>query len=294
MKNIKQESGTSTSNQRDEDNKQSAQRPIAVFAAEIMAKFKPPGFPFAELTTYLYGWKKSSNFVLSGENSSAVSDLALAFGENFATHAGPVIWIGCHSEISTIYERLLSRDARVERKGDATYSLLDDSGKIALTRAAMRIDTLPLNLIDIDQYSDEKSVQEFLNDVQSSAPTLILIEPELFIELKTDQIQFTDRRTNLFELLDWLNETNPDNRILWHLPLSSKSARTEIETPSIDDLVETTLVKNSDVVMFVQSQKSDTPIDAELIIVKNKFGSLGAIPLQYDQKYSTWLERTVN
>jgi len=35
-------------------------------------------------------------------------------------------------------------------------------------------------------------------------------------------------------------------------------------------------------------------IDAELVIVKNKFGSLGTIPMQYDQTISTWLERTTH
>jgi len=46
--------------------------------------------------------------------------------------------------------------------------------------------------------------------------------------------------------------------------------------------------------MFVQCQDSEIPVHAELIIVKNKFGSLGCIPMHYDQTFSTWLERTLH
>ncbi len=265
-------------------------QPIGRLSAEWLSKFKPPAFPFPELTTYLYGWKKSSNFVLSGENSNAVSDLALAFGENFATHAGPVIWIGCHSEIITIDARLQSREARVKRKGPATYSLLDDAGKIALTRAAMRIDTLPLYAFDIDQGIDGEFLEELEENIQSDLPTLIIVEQALFEDLN----QSVARLENLFQMLDRLKETNPDNRILWQLPLAKKSGNGESSMPCLDDLNEPRLVENADVVMFIQCQDSEIPVHAELVIVKNKFGSLGSIPMTYDQTISTWLERTIH
>jgi len=288
MKNINKED--SIGSQHNEVNKQSAQRSIAVFAAEIMAKFKPPAFPFPELTIHLYGLKKSSNFILSGEHSDAVSDLALAFGDNFATHAGPVIWIGCHSEIITIDARLQSREARVERKGPATYSLLDDVGKIALTRAAMRIDTLPLFAFDIDQGIDGEFLEELEENIQSDLPTLIIVEQALFKDLN----QSVARLENLFQMLDRLKITNPDNRILWQLPLAKKSGNGESSMPCFGDLNELRLIENADVVMFVQCQDSEIPVHAELIIVKNKFGSLGCIPMHYDQTFSTWLERTLH
>lgn len=294
MKNIKSKYDMSTSNHHNEVNKQLTQRPFAVVAAEIMAKFKPPAFPFPELTNYLYGWKKSSNFILSGEHSNAVSDLALAFGEYFATHAGPVIWIGCHSEIITIDGRLQSREARVERKGPATYSLLDDAGKIALTQAAMRIDNLPLYVFDIDQDIDSEFLEELDEEIKTDAPTLIIVEPALFTESNLNPFQVPARRANLFQMIDLLQETNPDNRILWQLPLAKNSNNGESSMPSLDDLNEPRLVENADVVMFVQCPESATETNAELTIVQNKFGSLGTIAMTYDQKFSTWLERTIH
>jgi hypothetical protein len=271
-----------------EDQEHPAKRPFWMVAKDILAKFKPPAFGLPSLDRYIYGWKRGANIVVSGRLGMAASDLTLTLAEHFASHAGPVIWIGVNNDHRSITERLLLREACIERYDSSTVIFLDDAGRLALTAASDKLDTLRLEFCDIDDCGDEHMEQEFLTRVTSDLPTLIVVEPSAFGDSSLDPFEVLVRRKNVFRMVGELKQSNRDWRVLWQLPVAGDSADS---CPTILDLDEPTVTDAADVIMFAHRQPEQSALDAELVIVKNDFGSTTAtIPMQYDAAFSSWRE----
>lgn len=265
-------------------------KPIAVVAQEALAKFKPPTFGIPLIDQYLYGWKKHANVILSGMPGSGFSDLALTLAEKFASNDGPVIWIGVEADLRNICLRLVYREAGIEIFDVETVICLDDVGRQIVEQAHKRIIELPLDFCDIDQWDDPKLETEFLTAVTSDKPTLIVLEASVFDETGMDPLQVLVRRVNIFRLVESLKISNKNWRILWQVPVSqSFEPANEVEL-TVDHLDEPTVLADADVIMFAHVFRPGLTKCACLDIVKNKFGSIGKIPMDYDSWLSDWSE----
>lgn len=265
-------------------------RPFWMVARDILAKFKP-SFGLPSLDHHIYGWKRSANIIVAGRHGTGASSLALTLAENFASNIGPVIWIGCGDDLRPICERLIFRDAGLEIGNSHTVICLDDAGKQAANKAYLRIIELPIEFCNIDQCVDAALEQKFLAAVTSDKPSLIVVEPSVFDEAGLNPFEVLTRRCLLFRMISELKLSNPDWRVLWQLPVTSDEDLGDSQILTIDHLDEPTIVGSADVIMFTHfTADASSPTNAELIIVKNCFGSVGTIPLQYEAALSTWRE----
>ncbi|MFZ6862795.1 hypothetical protein ACO0K7_09180 [Undibacterium sp. Ji67W] len=266
-------------------------RPIWMLARDVAVKFGPPPFGVPSLDILLYGWKRHANIVLAGQPGAGASDLALTLAEKYATSVGPVIWIGVGDDLRSITQRLVLRDAGIAVPALAPSISLDGAEQQAVTVASGRIGALPIHYCDLDDACDEGAEQDFLVRVTSDVPTLIVVEPSVFDDETLDPFQLLVRRCNLFQLVESLKGSNTDWRVLWQVPMSVGADRT-IDTHSLDDLDEPAVTTGADVVMFTYRLADGTAAaDAEVIVVKNRFGSLATVQLRYDPALSSWSER---
>lgn len=266
-------------------------RPIWMLARDVAAKFKPPGFGLPSLDILLYGWKRHSNIVLAGQPGAGASDLALTLAEKYATKVGPVIWIGVDDDLRSITQRLVFRDAGIAVPASATSITLNDAEQQAVTVASGRIGALPIHYYDLDQACDEDSEQDFLVRVTSDAPTLIVVEPSVFDDSRLGTFEILVRRCNLFQLVENLKASNADWRVLWQVPVASGVDHSAC-MPTLGNLGEPEVTTGADVILFAHRQAEAVALtDAEVIVVKNRFGSLTTVQLRYDQPFSSWSER---
>lgn len=262
-------------------------RSIRAIAEEAIAHLIPPKTPFAELDLYLYGWKRHHEYIIAGRDTRVPRDLASTVAEHFAETAGKVVLIGEISSLSRTCTSMFFRRAEIPM-GPADSYAIEPAKREFLNRSIEEVFNLPIDLLDIDQCGDVAHDDQFITDVTSDQPLLIVVDPSTLEDTGEGPFVTLIRRVHLFRMIEELKKTNKNWRILWNLPLPHTLSTDWDAVPALDDLEEKEIVERASAIIFPHLQQiDDEPLKSTLVIAKNA-GSTGTIDVQYVPALAQW------
>lgn len=265
-------------------------RPMGTLAHEWLVNVLPHGrkFGLPSLDAYTYSWVPAANYVVAGSPCTGTASLILTLAENFANHGGHVIWIGITEDLARMCEQLTFKIAGLELASPGTRVQLDAIAQIKLAYAREQIGKLWIDFCNVEDCGDAEVELEFLASVSSFKPTLIVVDESIFDEATLDPFEVLVRHTHAMHMVDELRRTSPMSSVLWQVPVANSIDTNFDSAPTLRNLSQLTIVTMADVVIVTHV---DINAGAELVVLKNEFGSTGTIPLNYCHALSTWSER---
>lgn len=262
-------------------------RSIQAIAEEAIAHLIPPKTPFAELDSHVYGWKRHHEYIIAGRDTRVPRDLASTIAEHFAETSGKVVLIGEISSLSRTCTSMFFRRAEIPMGPVDSYAI-EPEKRAFLNRSMEEIFNLPIDLLDIDRCGDAVHDDQFITDVTSDRPLLIVVDPSTLEDTGEGPFVTLIRRVHLFHMIEELKKTNENWRILWNLPLPLKLSTDWDSVPSVDDLEEKEILERATAIIFPHLQQvDDEPLKSTLVIAKNS-GSTGTIDAQYVPALALW------
>lgn len=260
------------------------------------------GFMHLDLITQ--GFQKSDLIILAGRPSMGKTALSLTIALNVLKHARlPILLFSLEMSKEQILYRLLSMETQISAQKLRT-GYLNESDWIKLTKIIKLLAKLPFFIDDSSNLSSQ-DIQLKLKTIllQQEPPGLIIID---YLQLMHDSEKNTKNRT---EELSKITRNLKNIAREYNIPiiaLSQLSRNVENrpkQRPVLSDLRESgSIEQDADLVlMLTQKELLNTKVpestavkEIDLIIAKHRNGPVGIVSLEFDKKYTKFLNKDIS
>lgn len=260
------------------------------------------GFMHLDLITQ--GFQKSDLIILAGRPSMGKTALSLTIALNVLKHARlPILLFSLEMSKEQILYRLLSMETQISAQKLRT-GYLNESDWIKLTKIIKLLAKLPFFIDDSSNLSSQ-DIQLKLKTIllQQEPPGLIIID---YLQLMHDSEKNTKNRT---EELSKITRNLKNIAREYNIPiiaLSQLSRNVENrpkQRPVLSDLRESgSIEQDADLVlMLTQKEILNTKVpentavkEIDLIIAKHRNGPVGIVSLEFDKKYTKFLNKDIS
>lgn len=260
------------------------------------------GFMHLDLITQ--GFQKSDLIILAGRPSMGKTALSLTIALNVLKHARlPILLFSLEMSKEQILYRLLSMETQISAQKLRT-GYLNESDWIKLTKIIKLLAKLPFFIDDSSNLSSQ-DIQLKLKTIllQQEPPGLIIID---YLQLMHDSEKNTINRT---EELSKITRNLKNIAREYNIPiiaLSQLSRNVENrpkQRPVLSDLRESgSIEQDADLVlMLTQKELLNTKVpestavkEIDLIIAKHRNGPVGIVSLEFDKKYTKFLNKDIS
>lgn len=268
---------------------------IPGFIADLEARYRRKGAlsgietGYSTLNTMTDGWQTGEMIVIGARPSVGKTALAL----NFAMHAlkagKRVGFFSCEMGKNQITARLISCRTRIDMPRIRS-GLLSKSDYSEMTQAMTRLQTAPLFIDDTPNIG--------LDALRSGARTMKRREKIdiLFIDY-LGLVTHPDRRMQRWEQIGEISRTLKGLARELCIPviaLSQLTRDSEGKEPTLSNLRDSgSIEQDADVIGFLHTatREGPDPLPVDLIIAKNRNGSVGRVHLNFYRQYQRFTER---
>lgn len=252
---------------------------------------------FKELDNLLSGFQKSDLIILAARPSVGKTSIALDFVRHAAVGTKvPVAFFSLEMSKEQLVDRLVSAESRVDAWKLRTGTKLYDSDWSLLQESLARLSGAPI-FIDDEPGITAVAMRSKLRRMSSRAPIGLVI---------VDYLQLMNSVKNYDSMVNQVTEISRSLKGIakeFNVPVIalsqlSRAVESRGGKPKLSDLRDSgSIEQDADVVMFIHredrtksaSERTDGPIEAEILIEKHRNGPTGGIKLHFDDKKTTFV-----
>jgi replicative DNA helicase len=252
---------------------------------------------FKDLDTMLSGWQSSDLIILAARPSVGKTSLSLDFARHAAVHAKKgVAYFTLEMAKEQIIDRLVSAESRVDSWKLRTGAKLHDNEWGMLQGSLDRLSAAPL-FIDDEPAITTLALRSKLRRMVARHPIELVI---------VDYLQLMNSVKNYDNMVNQVGEISKNLKAVakeFKVPVIalsqlSRAVETRGGKPKLSDLRDSgSIEQDADVVIFIHredrtksaSERTEGPIEAELLIEKHRNGATGVVRLHFDDKKASYV-----
>jgi replicative DNA helicase len=252
---------------------------------------------FKELDNLLSGWQKSDLIILAARPSVGKTSISLDFVRHAAIGAKiPVAFFSLEMSKEQLVDRLVSAESRVDAWKLRTGTKLYDNDWALLQESLARLSNAPI-FIDDEPGITPVAMRSKLRRMSSRAPIgLVIVD---YLQLMNSVKNYDSMVNQVTEISRALKGIAKEFNVpVIALSQLSRAVESRGGKPKLSDLRDSgSIEQDADVVMFIHredrtksaSERTDGPIEAEILIEKHRNGPTGGIKLHFDDKKTTFI-----
>jgi replicative DNA helicase len=252
---------------------------------------------FKDLNNLLSGFQKSDLIILAARPSVGKTSLALNFIRHAAVNNGTAVaFFSLEMSKEQLVDRLVSAQSRVDSWKLRTGSKLQDSDWESLQASLNQLSAAPIFIDDEAAISPIK-IRSKLRRMNMRKPIELVVVD--YLQLMSANRQYDNMVNQVTEISRALKGIAKEFNVpVIALSQLSRAVEARGGKPKLSDLRDSgSIEQDADVVMFIHredrsksvSDRTDGPIEAEILIEKHRNGPTGYVKLHFDDKKTTFV-----
>jgi replicative DNA helicase len=252
---------------------------------------------FKDLDNMLSGWQQSDLIILAARPSVGKTSLSLDFARHASVNAKKgVAYFSLEMSKEQVIDRLVSAESRVNSWKLRTGAKLQDNEWGMLQGSLDRLSAAPL-FIDDEPSITTLGLRSKLRRIIARHPIdLVIVD---YLQLMNSVKSYDNMVNQVGEISKNLKAIAKEFKVpVIALSQLSRAVETRGGKPKLSDLRDSgSIEQDADVVIFIHREdrtksaadRTEGPIEAELLIEKHRNGATGVVRLHFDDKKTTFL-----